>query len=335
MCKILICFGTRPEFIKLEPLIKKMEGVIEYKTLFTGQHVDLVRHEPDYRIEIQDGGNRLDSIVSSVMNGIDFNGITAVIVQGDTTSAYAVALSAFHHQIPVIHLEAGLRTYNLEQPYPEEANRQMISRIASIHLCPTKLAKELLVQENVSGNIQVVGNTVLDNLVGIKPSNKNQVLVTMHRRENHKNIEKWFSQIDKLSRQYTNYEFLLPIHPNPAVKKFSSLLKSVTVVEPMAYDDLITYLSQCSFVVTDSGGIQEEAAFFRKPCLVCREETERKEGLDNFSLLCERPELLSQRFEALKPLQMHGPCPYGDGKASEKIIEILTNCFLQLKENVG
>lgn len=325
MSKILICFGTRPEFIKLEPLIKKMEGVIKYETLFTGQHIDLVQHKPDHSISIKDGENRLDSIVSSIMNGIDFNGITSVIVQGDTTSAYAVALSAFHHQIPVIHLEAGLRTYNLKQPYPEEANRQMISRIASLHLCPTKPAKELLIQENVSGNIEIVGNTVLDNLVGIKPSNEKQVLVTMHRRENHKNIEKWFSQIDKLSRQYASYEFLLPIHPNPAVRNLSSLLENVKVVEPMAYDDLITYLSQCSFVITDSGGIQEEAAFFRKPCLVCREETERKEGLNNFSLLCERPELLCQRFERLKLLQMHGPCPYGDGNASEKIIEILNN----------
>ena len=317
---ILISFGTRPEFIKLKPLMDSLEN---YKTLFTGQHVDLVKHEPDYRIDIEDGANRLDSVVSSIMNSIDFEGITSVMVQGDTTSAYAVALSAFHNKIPVIHLEAGLRTYDLEQPYPEEANRQMISRIANLHLCPTETAKEVLIQENVYGTIEVVGNTVLDNLVGIETSNENKVLVTMHRRENHGDIEKWFSQIDALSRQYSEYEFLLPIHPNPAVRKFSSILKNVKVVDPMCYNDLIGYLSRCSFVVTDSGGIQEEAAFFRKPCLVCRKETERKEGLNNFSLLCESYHLLFDRFETLKSLKMHGSCPYGDGKACEKILRVL------------
>ena len=323
MPKILICFGTRPEFIKLQPLMKKMEGSIQYETLFTGQHVDLVKHEPDHRIEIEDGANRLDSVVSSIMNSINFEDITSVMVQGDTTSAYAVALSAFHNKIPVIHLEAGLRTYDLEHPYPEEANRQMISRIASLHLCPTKPAKEVLIQENVHGAIEVVGNTVLDNLVGIETSNENKVLVTMHRRENHGDIETWFSQIDALSREYSEYEFLLPIHPNPAVRKFSSILKNVKVVDPMCYNDLIGYLSRCSFVVTDSGGIQEEAAFFRKPCLVCRKETERKEGLNNFSLLCESPQLLSERFGALKSLKMYGSCPYGDGKACAKILKVL------------
>jgi len=324
MSKILICFGTRPEFIKLQPLMKKMEGVIQYETLFTGQHVDLVKHEPDHRIEIEDGTNRLDSVVSSIMNSINFDGITSVIVQGDTTSAYAVALSAFHNKIPVIHLEAGLRTYDLEHPYPEEANRQMISRIANLHLCPTKPAKEVLIRENVYGTIEVVGNTVLDNLVGIETRTENKVLVTMHRRENHADIENWFSQIDALSKNYPKYEFLLPIHPNPAVRDHARILKNVDVVDPMCYNNLIAYLSRCSFVVTDSGGIQEEAAFFRKPCLVCRKETERMEGLNNFSLLCESPDLLFDRFEALKSLSMHGPCPYGDGRSCEKIISILT-----------
>ena len=325
---ILISFGTRPEYIKLKPLMDKMKGVLEYKVLFTGQHQDLVdedNSEITYTVNITNDRNRLDSIVTSIMNAIDFKqeGITAVIVQGDTTSAYAMALSAFHHQIPVIHLEAGLRTYNLTEPYPEEANRQMISRIASIHLCPTLLAKKRLTQELISGRVKVVGNTVLDNLSDIKTCNKKQVLLTMHRRENHHNIQQWFRELDSLAITHSEYLFTLPIHPNPNVKKHIGIFKHINIVEPMSYKDLIAYLSNSSFVITDSGGIQEEAAFLKKPCLVCRKETERVEGLGNFSLLCPEPKLLHKKFKELNILPMSGPCPYGDGYACEKIIKVL------------
>lgn len=187
---ILICFGTRPEYIKLKPLMDKLDqlskgNTMSYKTLFTGQHKDLVKHKANYNIEIKNGNNRLDAVVSSIMNGIDFKaeGISAVIVQGDTTSAYAMALSAFNHQVKVVHLEAGLRTYNLQEPYPEEANRQMISRITDLHLCPTKTAYANLENEKVPGEIVVVGNTVLDNLLDIETEYGFKVLVTMHRRK--------------------------------------------------------------------------------------------------------------------------------------------------------
>ena len=329
---ILISFGTRPEYIKLKPLMDKLNqsstgDTPAYKTLFTGQHQHLVRHKADYNIEIKDGDNRLDAVVASIMNGIDFKseGISAVIVQGDTTSAYAVALSAFNHQVKVIHLEAGLRTYNLQEPYPEEANRQMISRITDLHLCPTQTAYDNLIKENAPGKAVVVGNTVLDNLLDIETAYEYKVLVTMHRRENHENIEEWFEQIDKLASDNKHYEFCLPIHPNPSVKKHKNLLKHVKVVEPLDYNILLDYLAKCSFVITDSGGIQEESAFLRKPCLVCRKETERAEGLGNFSLLCGSPEELVEGFEDLSSLEMSGNCPYGDGKSSEKIIEVLKN----------
>ena len=331
---ILISFGTRPEYIKLKPLMDKLDqssrgNTVSYKTLFTGQHKDLVKHKANYNIEIQDGNNRLDAVVSSIMNGIDFKseGISAVIVQGDTTSTYAVALSAFNHQVKVIHLEAGLRTYNLQEPYPEEANRQMISRITDLHLCPTQTAYDNLINEKAPGKIVVVGNTVLDNLVDIKVEYEYKVLVTMHRRENHDNIEEWFGEIDKLAFDNKHYEFCLPIHPNPAVKKHKNLLKNVKVVEPMDYNILLDYLSKCSFVITDSGGIQEESAFLRKPCLVCRNETERAEGLGNFSLLCGSPDKLIQGFEDLSSLEMSGPCPYGDGKSSDKIMKFMQEHF--------
>ena len=171
---ILICFGTRPEYIKLKPLMDAMDGVLEYKTLFTGQHKDIVKHKPDFSIKIQDGKNRLDSIISSTMNSINFDGVSSVIVQGDTTSVLAVALSAFNNKVPVIHLEAGLRTYNLQQPYPEEANRQLVSRISDLHLCPTESAAMNLQSEGVpSRKIHIVGNTVLDNLVGVKVTDQN------------------------------------------------------------------------------------------------------------------------------------------------------------------
>lgn len=328
---ILISFGTRPEFIKLKPIMDKLDknfsDATAYKTLFTGQHQHLVSHKADYNIEIKGGNNRLDSVVSSIMNGIDFKseGISSVIVQGDTTSAYAVALSAFNHRVKVIHLEAGLRTYNLQHPYPEEANRQMISRITNLHLCPTQTAYDNLINEKVPGRVEIVGNTVLDNLIGLETAYENKVLVTMHRRENHENIEQWFKQIDKLASDNKYYEFCLPIHPNPSVKKHKNLLKHVKVVEPMDYSMLLCYLAKCSFVITDSGGIQEESSFLRKPCLVCRKETERAEGLGNFSLLCGSPEQLVQGFEDLRSLEMAGNCPYGDGRASEKVIELLKN----------
>lgn len=321
---ILICFGTRPEYIKLKPLMDAMDGVLEYKTLFTGQHKDLVKHKPDFSIKIQDGKNRLDSIISSTMNSINFDGVSSVIVQGDTTSVLAVALSAFNNKVPVIHLEAGLRTYNLQQPYPEEANRQLVSRISDLHLCPTESAAMNLQSEGVpSRKIHIVGNTVLDNLVGVKVTDQNKVLVTMHRRENHARIEDWFDAIDKLAGNNTGYEFCLPVHPNPAVKEKAESLNNLKIVAPMTHKKLVGYLSSCSYVITDSGGIQEEAAFFRKPCLVCREETERHEGLDNFSILCKRPEDLGRLCLELDNLPMKGKCPYGDGNASKKIVEIL------------
>ena len=323
---LLISFGTRPEYIKVKPIITRMaQENLAFKTFFTGQHKDLVKQKTDFSIEIYNGTSRLDSIVSSIMNSIEFKkeGITSVLVQGDTTSALAVALSAFQNKIPVIHLEAGLRTYNLKQPYPEEANRQIISRIASIHLCPTELSKQKLIDERVSGVITVVGNTVLDNLKNVQTTTEKKVLVTMHRRENYGDIEKWFVQIDKLAEKYSDYEFVLPIHPNPEIKKHKNIFKTVKVIDHLEYNKLIDYLSSCSYVITDSGGIQEEGAFLRKPCLVCRRETERTEGLNNFSLLCESPEKLFHKFEQLKMLEMKGACPYGDGDSVEKIIKIL------------
>tara|TARA_R110000824_G_scaffold261563_2_gene450186 strand:+ start:50 stop:1069 length:1020 start_codon:yes stop_codon:yes gene_type:complete len=327
---ILVCFGTRPEFIKIKPLIKEFEGKIPYKLLFTGQHVDLLAgiDESIERLVISDEGeNRLDSIVASIMSTVHvFDGARAVLVQGDTTSVMAMALAAFHRRIPVIHLEAGLRTYDKNNPYPEEINRQIVSRIADIHLCPTEGSKENLVREGVGGKIYVVGNTVLDNLVEITPQYTNKVIVTLHRRENHHQIKDWFMAVDELARENTELEFILPIHPNPNVIKHKDVLKHVRVVEPMEYNEFIQALAESRLVITDSGGLQEETSFLKKKCLVCRKTTERPEGLGVFSFLVPEPNLLKDAFQSVNnDYYVNEQSPYGDGSAARRILEIVKN----------
>ena len=326
---ILISYGTRPEWIKIKPLIKSFEGKIPFKLLFTGQHkhiIDETEHEVTC-LEIKDGTNRLDSIVSSIMNKDHvFEGIKTVIVQGDTTSAFSVALAAFHRKIKIIHLEAGLRTYDFENPYPEEGNRQLIARLADIHLCPTETNSNNLLAENVRGKIYVVGNTVLDNLVELDTEYGDEIIITMHRRENHKIIPQWFSEIEKLAEAYPQYNFVLPIHPNPNVIKHKNLLSKVKVIEPLGYNEFIHRLAKSRMIITDSGGIQEESSFLKKKVIVCRKETERVEVLGKFSFLCEKPEDLSEMFAVLSEDYVPvGDCPYGDGRAAKKIFDVIRN----------
>jgi UDP-N-acetylglucosamine 2-epimerase (non-hydrolysing) len=329
-----IAFGTRPEWLKIKSVVEELEKrEIPFQLIFTGQHEDLVK-DVGYPMrginmvfDIDYDRKRLDNIVYSVLEQTNewLGSITKLMVQGDTSSAFACALAAFHRQIPVIHLEAGLRTNDLTQPFPEEANRQMISCIASLHLCPTKDARENLIREHKAfqGITRVTGNTVLDNLRDVVVAPQKKVLVTMHRRENHELLWQWFAEIDELARIYSQYEFVLPIHPNPAVVQYKDSFNYVKVVDPMPHDELVDYLSQCSYVITDSGGIQEEAAFLKVPCAVCRRETERTEGLGNFALLCRVPENVSSTMAFLDNLKMEGPCPYGDGHAAEKVVDAI------------
>ena len=323
---ILICFGTRPEYIKFKPLMEEMRGVIPFKTLFTSQHEHLVDSETDYTAHIRDGRNRLDSIVSSIMNSIDFHeeGITHVMVQGDTATSFAAALSAFHHKIPVIHLEAGMRTYDTENPYPEEFYRQCISKIATLHFTPSSYEVGYLNQEKAKGEIHDVGNTVLDNLVGVTSSYNNTVLVTLHRRENHKHMDKYFNVISKLAKENKDLEFVIPIHPNPNVKKHEGLLEGVNVIEPLPYEEMISAISKCRFIISDSGGIQEEASFFKKKVIVCRERTERVATVGTSSFMCHNPEELERLFYQIKDdYIVEKECPYGNGTTSKQIVEIL------------
>lgn len=340
---ILIAFGTRPEWIKLRPVIDKMlEHGIPCKIIFTGQHRHLI--DPyvftHYQITTMpvassttgpdNKENRLNYIVREIMRSFQFNAneIKYVMVQGDTTSAFGIALAAFHSKIPVIHLEAGLRTYDHLSPYPEEFNRQAIGAMADVNLCPTKTASDNLIREGKDPNsIYIVGNTVLDNLSNIKAVNNKNVLITMHRRENHKKLARWFIALDDLAGNNPDLNFILPIHPNPDVIKYKDTMENVQVLGHLVHSDLINILKSCQVVITDSGGLQEEAAFLRIPCVVCRKTTERSEGLNQFSWICDDFKNLEEVFDKVKDIKIDDSlrCPYGSGDASDKIIKIIKN----------
>jgi len=322
---ILLCFGTRPEWLKIKPLIKKLTN---YKLLFTGQHIDLLNNlKVDYRIQINNNSNRLDQIIADCLLQFPNEGYDSVLVQGDTASAFACALAAFNRNKKIYYLEAGLRSYNLEHPYPEEAYRQMISRLSDINFCPTSLSKQNLNNEKVNGECYVVGNTILDNLVEYKNicKYKDKILITLHRRENHFWINEWFIKIDNLAKKYSHLEFVLPIHPNPNVIKHRDLLKNVKVVEPLPYDQLIELLIDCKLIITDSGGLQEEGSFFNKKVIVCRKTTERPEGINTGHLhLCPSPDNLENIFDNLiDRYSINTECPYGDGYSSERVAKII------------
>lgn len=321
---ILICFGTRPEYIKVKSLIDNFPNI---KTCFTGQHPDLLNNiNVDYKLLMDKelSENRLNNIFSNIFYYNIFNDIEYVIIQGDTSTACAIALSAFNHGKKIIHLEAGLRSCNLKDPFPEEMNRQVISRLVDIHLCPTEFNKQNLLNENVSGEIYVVGNTGLDNISKEDCEYNNQVLITMHRRDNHHNMDKWFQELEKIALQYLDIDFIIPLHPNPNVKKHKHIFKKVKVVEPMSHDDLISYVKKCKFVISDSGGLQEECSYLNKKIIVCRKTTERPESVGIHSLMCDKPELLIELVNKInKNYEVDALCPYGNGKSWKNIKEIL------------
>jgi UDP-N-acetylglucosamine 2-epimerase (non-hydrolysing) len=324
---ILLCFGTRPEWLKIKPIVSLMKRD-EYKLLFTGQHPDLLKDvEVDYRIQVGESENRLDQLISDCMLQFPKGDFTSVLVQGDTASAFACALAAFNRQLKIYYLEAGLRSYNMQHPYPEEAYRQMIARIADINLSPTELSRDNLENEKTSGTKFVVGNTVLDNLLEFKDQceYQNKVLVTLHRRENHHWMDRWFVELEKLANENPELEFILPIHPNPNVQKHKHLLSKVKIVDPLSHKELLAILVKCKLVVSDSGGLQEEGSFFNKKVIVCRTTTERPEAIETGHLyLCPTPEDLPKWFGLLKEsYYIDSICPYGDGKSSQKVVDII------------
>lgn len=344
---ILFTYGTRPEYLKTKPLIEEFKRVgLPYKVLCTGQHKNIIPEEEGVVKLLDDRGdlsnNRLDNIIAKIFWELDdvFNAfelineyeknphISHILVQGDTTSVLALAISAFHHKKKIIHLEAGLRTNDFKNPFPEEANRQLVSRITDIHLAPTETAKNNLLKENISKDqIYVVGNTVLDNLVEYldRCVYGDKVLVTLHRRENHEIMHKWFEEIDKIAEKYPKLDFILPLHPNPNVQKHRNMCKHVKIIDPLSHSELLEILIKSKLVITDSGGIQEECSFFKKKCLVCRKDTERPESIGLTSHLVKSPEDLNDMFIKYNEdcIPIEHSCPYGDGNSSKIITNIL------------
>ena len=327
--KILICFGTRPEWLKVKPLLKTLDNC---ELLFTGQHVDLLKDiSTDYNIKINKNKNRLDQLISDCLLQFPDGDFDSILVQGDTASAFACALAAFHRKKKIYYLEAGLRSYDLEHPYPEEGYRQMISRISDVNLCPTTLSKDNLINELASGDSYVVGNTVLDNLLPYKEKCEygNKVLVTLHRRENHERMNEWFKSVDDLAKRNSELEFILPIHPSPNVQRHKHLLNYVNVIDPLPHSMLLDILVRSKLVISDSGGLQEEASFFNKKVIVCRKKTERPEGKRSGHLIiCESHQELCRIFDDLKDnYKIEEECPYGDGRSSVKVKKILDEKF--------
>ena len=299
----LICFGTRPELIKCIPLIHKFkENNIEFKTLFSGQHENLIKDfykyvdEPDYVFtDIMEHGQTLNQLSSKILlqsNKLFLdNTFSNVIVQGDTTTAYTLALSAFHFQIPVIHLEAGLRTNDKYSPFPEEINRRLISQIASIHLCPTTLSVENLQKEQITNGVHLVGNTVVDiykyifentspsnKIQEIIDNNKEYIVVTLHRRENRG--EKMFSMWKQLNDLSGKYKFIYITHPSLPDSKHILGNSNIILLDPQDYESIVHLISNSKGIITDSGGLQEEAVCAMKTVLVCRDTTERPEAVE-------------------------------------------------------
>lgn len=366
MKKILLVFGTRPEAIKMAPLVKALQADAEhFETVVcvTGQHREMLDQvlkifeiTPDYDLNIMKQGQDLYDVTSRVLLGmrdvLKEVQPDVVLVHGDTTTSTAAALAAFYQQIPVGHVEAGLRTYNVYSPWPEEMNRQMTSRIATYHFAPTPLSKQNLLAEGVrEESISVTGNTVIDALymmtekLGInrnaKPE-KRMVLITGHRRENFgEGFVNICRAIKTLAEKYLGVDFVYPMHLNPNVRKpihevfgeHLNNLGNLHFIEPLDYLDFVPMMAKATIVLTDSGGIQEEAPGIGKPVLVMRDTTERPEalsagtvklvGTDYEKIVTEVSTLLDDPVAYEKMSKAVNP--YGDGKACERILQTLRN----------
>lgn len=369
MTKILSVFGTRPEAIKMAPVVLGLaaDNRFDSKVCVTGQHAEMLEQvntlfgiEPDIDLKIMKGGQGLTHITTAVLEGME--SVLAdvdpdvVLVHGDTTTSTAAALASFYAGKKIGHVEAGLRTRNLQSPWPEEANRQLTGRLTDFHFAPTKLSRQNLLDEAVSDHkIHVTGNTVIDALFMVQQRlqndqhleqqiseqfrylepNKRLILVTGHRRENHDGgIERVCEALADISRR-NDVQILYPVHLNPKVKtavgKVLQGVDNVFLAEPQPYLPFAWLLDRCNLVVTDSGGIQEEAPSFGKPVLVTRDTTERPEAVDagTVKLVGTDPDLLVHEVNTLlddqsayeKMARSHNP--YGDGKASSRIADIL------------
>ena len=361
MKNIIVVFGTRPEAIKLAPVIlelKKSPELFNVIVCNTEQHKELSNQTlaffdiiADIKLDVMRPNQSLPELQVNLLRKLDevykTNDIDATIVQGDTMTVFCAALVSFYYKKPVCHVEAGLRSYNLFEPFPEEAMRVMTSRIADFHFCPNEENKDMLLRENIcESKIFVTGNTVIDALYCLSDAKFKQaqnffaahnvsdkiILVTVHRRENHgERLDEIISALQILAEKYSDYSFVLPVHPNPNVKeKITNALrpyKNVALFPPLDYPQLVYLIKNAELILTDSGGIQEEATAFGTRPLVLRYETERQKGVevgfaqlvgaDKELIIRKADEILSSPI-VKTPLQI-----YGDGKASQRIADVL------------
>jgi UDP-N-acetylglucosamine 2-epimerase (non-hydrolysing) len=379
MKKILIIYGTRPEAIKLAPVIrvlKSNDNLFQTYVCSTAQHREMLDqvHEifdiiPDYDLNIMKQGQDLFDITSKVLFGIK-NLIgkikpDMVLVHGDTTTAFATSLACFYENIKVGHIEAGLRTFNLKSPFPEEFNRQIISKIATLNFAPTILSKNNLIKDGINENtIFITGNTVIDSLfftlntiesnkrlknnilaelstkVKLDFINSKFILITAHRRENFgQGISNLIDALHELAFQYPNVQFVYPVHKNPnvfvPVNDRLNQIQNIHLIEPLDYLNFTILFSKCYFILTDSGGIQEEAPSLKKPVLIMRDTTERPEaivsgtakliGIKKVDIVSNVKELLDNPISY--NIMINNKNPFGDGKASLNILNTLINYF--------
>lgn len=370
MKKILFLFGTRPEAIKMAPLVKTfcLDSNFTVKVGVTAQHremldqvLDFFKIKVDYDLNIMKPNQSLHELTSSlilkitedILNKEDFD---YVFVQGDTTTVLAGALASFYKKIKVIHIEAGLRSHDIYSPFPEEMNRILTSKIANIHFCPTQTAAENLYREDLKNNVFVVGNTVIDALLlgldEIKNSsesnlinkysnidfNKKIILVTCHRRENFgKPFEEICDALLEISDSFKEtIQIVYPVHLNPNIMKIAHAKltrENIKLISPLDYPDLIWMMNRSNIILTDSGGIQEEAPSLGKPVLVLREITERMEGVDAGTAILVGSDKEKIKSETIKLLTddsyylkiSKANNPYGDGTTSKKIKAILSS----------
>lgn len=367
--KIMAVFGTRPEAIKMAPLLKSLRKNKNYKLIITvtAQHremldqvLGLFQLDPDYDLDIMQSRQSLSSLSARIITKLDQILVKEqpdlLLVHGDTSSTFIGALTSFYHQIKIAHVEAGLRTHTKYSPFPEEMNRQLTAVLADLNFAPTKRAKENLLLENTDPEkVFVTGNTVIDALLSVVDAsykfenrllqkldfkNKKVILLTAHRRENlgepMKNI---FTAVQKLTKEINDLEVVFPVHLNPVIRELSKKMladnKQIHLIEPLDYLPFANLMARSDLVLTDSGGIQEEAPSLGKPVLVLRDTTERPEavkagtvlkvGTDTKAIFKQSLKLLTNAEEYKK--RATAVNPYGDGAAVARIINVLDYYF--------
>ena len=365
--RILVVFGTRPEAIKLFPLVHALRRTdADVRVCVTGQHremldqvLEIARITPEHDLDLMLPNQSLDTLSARLLTELgkvmDADRPDRVIVQGDTATAMIGALTAYYRKIPVGHVEAGLRSGNIYHPWPEEVNRKVVGAIADLHFAPTETSRDALLAENVPAErIHVTGNTVIDALIETRArvdsdaalastiapiaarfAGKRIVAVTTHRRENFGEGLRSVAQAVRRIADRPDVAVIFPVHPNPNVRgPMSEVLAgvdNVAMIDPLDYPNFVRLLSLCHFVMTDSGGVQEEAPALAKPVLVMRETTERPEGVaagtaklvgnDEEVIVTEASRLLDDRAAYETMARAHNP--FGDGKSSERIARII------------